>query len=364
MSNKLAWLEANVAELKRAAEKLQGGAATLPGGVSAGESRLSGAVSEPVAGPPAVVAQGGAPGGAASASAPVVPANSEPPPVVRTPPAATGAAADDVPWLLYGVLAVVLLLALFLVRRRRNAAVEPFDLASEQAPAGVTDGDAPFSLAPEAAAAVRSEESPHRATTRVRAATSIPVPAAAAPAAAARRESALPAVSTPALPVDHGMGGAAPALELAEIMLSFGRVSGAARTLEEYIAALPQESARPWIRLLHLYQRNGMRQEFEALTVKLNRNFNVEILAWEEERRSGELELEPIAGIPAKAETLADIPRLRDDIVALWGKPECRDYLENLLRDNRQGKRKGFPLAIAEEILFLIDLAAAREVSR
>jgi alkylation response protein AidB-like acyl-CoA dehydrogenase len=61
------------------------------------------------------------------------------------------------------------------------------------------------------------------------------------------------------------VGGAAPAIELAEIMLSFGRVSGAARTLEEYVAALPQESARPWIRLLHLYRRNGMRKEFEAL---------------------------------------------------------------------------------------------------
>jgi pilus assembly protein FimV len=107
-----------------------------------------------------------------------------------------------------------------------------------------------------------------------------------------------------------------------------------------------------------------MRKEFEALTVKLNRNFNVEILAWDNETSSGELELVPLAGAAAKAHTLEDIPRLRDEIVALWGKPECLGYLENLLRDNRQGKRKGFPLAVAEEILFLIDLAAAHESAR
>ncbi|HRL78488.1 MAG TPA: hypothetical protein PK440_21120, partial [Candidatus Accumulibacter phosphatis] len=183
--------------------------------------------------------------------------------------------------------------------------------------------------------------------------------------AAATRAAPVPAGAAPPpppLPVDSGIAGATPAIELAEIMLSFGRVSGAARTLEEYIAALPQESIRPWIRLLHLYQRSGMRKEFEALTVKLNRNFNVEILRWDAGRTGDELELVPLAGAPTTPETLEDIPRLRDEIVALWGKPECQGYLENLLRDNRQGKRKGFPLAVAEEILFLIDLAAVRDL--
>ena len=300
-------------------------------------------------------------GAAANTPASAAPATNEAPRVVRTPPAAP-AAAEEEHWLFYGVLVLFLLAALFLFRRRRNATVGPLGVASEDAAAGTTKGESQFSLTPEAAAAVPIEAPPRRAVVPVSAPT--PVAATVSPAVAERRDAAPPAVAAPLLPADHGLGGAAPAIELAEIMLSFGRVSGAARTLEEYIAALPQESARPWIRLLHLYQRNGMRKEFEALTVKLNRNFNVEILAWENETGRRGLELIPLAGAAAKAETLEDIPRLRDEIVALWGKPECLGYLENLLRDNRQGKRKGFPLAIAEEILFLIDLAAAHDVAR
>jgi pilus assembly protein FimV len=348
MSNKLAWLEANVAELKRATERLQGGAAALPGGDPAGEPRLPAAGAGSASAPPAVAAQGGAPLAAAT-----VPARSEAPPTV----------AESGSWLIYGAAALLLLLSLLLVRRRRNAAIEPLQPATAQAPARAAFGDSQFSLTPDAAAAVPIEQLPRRATVPSTAPSTAPsIAPTAAPSAEATRESTLAAA--PPLAVDHGVGGAAPAIELAEIMLSFGRVSGAARTLEEYVAALPQESARPWIRLLHLYRRNGMRKEFEALTVKLNRNFNVEILAWETGKASGELELVPLAGAPAKAETLEDIPRLRDEIIALWGKPECHGYLEKLLRDNRQGKRKGFPLAVAEEILFLIDLAAARDAAR
>lgn len=363
MSNKLAWLEANVAELKRAAEKLQGGAAALPGGVAAGESRLPGAVGGSAGSPPGAAAHGDASGAAANTPLSSVPAKNEPPRAVRTQPAAP-AATEEEHWLFYGGLVLVLLVALFLFRRRRGAAVDPLGAAGEEVAAGTTSGESRSSLPPEAAAAVPIEAPPRRAAVTLSAPAPAAVAAAVAPAVAARRDSAPPAVAAPLQLADQGVGGAAPAIELAEIMLSFGRVNGAARTLEEYIAALPQESARPWIRLLHLYQRNGMRKEFEALTVKLNRNFNVEILAWDNETSSGELELVPLAGAAAKAHTLEDIPRLRDEIVALWGKPECIGYLENLLRDNRQGKRKGFPLAVAEEILFLIDLAAAHESAR
>ncbi|MCM8611321.1 hypothetical protein [Accumulibacter sp.] len=370
MSNKLAWLEANVAELKRAAEKLQGGAAALPGGDAAGEPRPSGAVAGSAGSPPGAAAQGAAPSAAANTPASAASATNEPPRVVRTQPAAP-ATAEEEHWLFYGLLVLVLLVALFLFRRHRNATVEQLGGESEQAAAGTTNDRHQFSLTPAAAAAVPIEAPQRRTAVPLPAHVPAPVPlpapvpvaATVAPAVAEGGDAAPPTVAAALLPPDQGLGGASPAIELAEIMLSFGRVSGAARTLEEYIAALPQESARPWIRLLHLYQRNGMREEFEALTVKLNRNFNVEILAWENEKVSGELELIPLAGAAAKARTLEDVPRLRDEIVALWGKPECLGYLENLLRDNRQGKRKGFPLPVAEEILFLIDLAAAREVS-
>lgn len=39
-----------------------------------------------------------------------------------------------------------------------------------------------------------------------------------------------------------------PVMELADIMLSFGRVKGAAQTLQEYIDSNPQDALQPWIR--------------------------------------------------------------------------------------------------------------------
>ena len=147
-------------------------------------------------------------------------------------------------------------------------------------------------------------------------------------------------------------------------MISFGRIAGAAKTLEEYLAANPKESLQPWIRLLHIYQRNGMRGEFEALSLKLNRNFNVEIMRWDDGGSvpSGELELVPLEPVePAKVMTLEAIPRLCDQIVALWGTAACVDFLEKLLRDNRGGERIGFPLPVVEEILLLTEVMAARE---
>jgi hypothetical protein len=175
-----------------------------------------------------------------------------------------------------------------------------------------------------------------------------------------------PAVPAPASLTSYTgpeIASAAPALELAEIMLSFGRVTGAARTLEEYLAALPQESLRPWIRLLQIYESNGMRKEFEALTLKLNQSLNVEVIRWSGGEAGEGLELLLAGGASGKATTLEEIPRICDQIISLWGRPECCPYLEKLLRDNRDGQRSGFTLPIVEEVSFLIDLSGAREAT-
>ena len=72
-----------------------------------------------------------------------------------------------------------------------------------------------------------------------------------------------------------------PVMELAEIMLSFGRVKGAAQALQEYIDTNPQEALKPWIRLMDVYRMAGMRHEFEKVARELNKNFNVEVQKWE-----------------------------------------------------------------------------------
>lgn len=148
-----------------------------------------------------------------------------------------------------------------------------------------------------------------------------------------------------------------PVLELADIMLSFGRVKGAAQTLQDYIDANPQEALQPWIRLLDVYRMADMREEFERIARELNRNFNVKIQTWETPETSdalpGGLSLVPVS---EAVNSLEDIPRLMTKVIELWEGGDVLGYLNHLLRDNRAGERQGFPLPIIDEILFLIEL--------
>jgi hypothetical protein len=149
-----------------------------------------------------------------------------------------------------------------------------------------------------------------------------------------------------------------PVMELADIMLSFGRVEGAAQTLKEYIEANPQEALQPWVKLLDIYRSGDMHEQFDDLAQKLNRNFNVELQQWDPEPPPAEL-----AGSdnPAKANSLEEMPHICEQIVSRWGRDGCLDYLHQLLRDNRGGQRSGFTLPIVQEILLLIEILVARE---
>lgn len=156
-----------------------------------------------------------------------------------------------------------------------------------------------------------------------------------------------------------------PVMELADIMLSFGRVKGAAQALQEYIDNNPQEALQPWIRLMDVYRMAGMRNEFEEVARNLNQNFNVEVQQWEPAqssttRHSLDLVLdetvESVAPIGPRPERLEDLPRLMSTITELWAEGDVVGYLYQLLRDNRGGKRVGFSLPVVEEILFLVEL--------
>jgi hypothetical protein len=154
-----------------------------------------------------------------------------------------------------------------------------------------------------------------------------------------------------------------PVMELADIMLSFGRVKGAAQALQEYIDNNPQEALQPWIRLMDVYRMAGMRTEFESVARNLNQHFNVEIQQWDLEqlqasRPSLDLELDAAASAPLapRPESLEDMPRIMKVVCELWQTGDVVGYLYQLLRDNRGGKRLGFALAVVEEILFLVEL--------
>jgi hypothetical protein len=159
-----------------------------------------------------------------------------------------------------------------------------------------------------------------------------------------------------------------PVMELADIMLSFGRVKGAAQALQEYIDHNPQEALQPWIRLMDVYRMAGLRAEFDSVARNLNQNFNVEIQQWDPDepthnRHTLDMVFDDDAGVeikspvtPTKASGIEDMPRIMQQVTDLWRHGDVVAYLQQLLRDNREGKRAGFPLEVVSDMLFLIDL--------
>ena len=147
-----------------------------------------------------------------------------------------------------------------------------------------------------------------------------------------------------------------PVMELADIMLSFGRVKGAAQALQEYIDNNPQEALQPWIRLMDVYRMAGMRDEFERVASNLNQHFNVEVQNWSSPESSAEVDIDLEKPVAPKPQSLEDMPRLMAMVTELWSKGDVVGYLYQLLRDNRGGQRMGFALPVVEDILFLIEL--------
>ncbi len=150
-----------------------------------------------------------------------------------------------------------------------------------------------------------------------------------------------------------------PVMELADIMLSFGRVKGAAQALQEFIDHNPEEALRPWIRLMDVYRMAGMRAEFETVARDLNRHFNVEIQSWDGQGAETSVGAEKVDLALAESShpsSLEEMPRLMNTIATMWGESDVVGYLYQLLRDNRGGQRQGFALSVVEDILFLIEL--------
>ena len=133
------------------------------------------------------------------------------------------------------------------------------------------------------------------------------------------------------------------AIALAEIMLTFGRVQGAAETLARHIEESSPKNPRPWLMLLDLYRRSGMRGEYTKLLPAVRRNFNLDVPAWQD--------LETTA---SGLRSLEDFKHVAERVKATWGTQEGMDYLYELVHDNRDGQRSGFPLEVVEEIVLLM----------
>lgn len=135
-----------------------------------------------------------------------------------------------------------------------------------------------------------------------------------------------------------------PALQLAEIMLSLGLDEGAAQTLVEYTEAHPRQAVHHWLKLLDIYRNSGHQEDFRETAEKLRQNFNIQAADW-------------VKANEEDVPTLENYSRLSEHVQQTWTQPEaCIAYLRNLLEDNREGARAGFPRPVAEEILLLADI--------
>jgi len=313
-------------------------------------------------------------GGAAAAEAarPAAPAATSAPAVseAAVPPEApvTKAKAGDGSWMFYTGLGLVLLLVVFWVvrRHRQRPRVEP-DL-SRLPPALVVDprrgaelpaaDDIDFDV---------GEAAPGASKIDVQFADTSPPPELVAQPSTGSTSSQF---SVAAASVDEHFE-INPVMELADIMLSFGRVKGAAQALQEFVDHSPEEALQPWIRLMDVYRMAGMREEFERVAANLNQYFNVEVQNWDSANPGtlvansdlpagavGREEPLPIEwpSSARKAKGVEELAHIRDRVIALWGGAECEPYLQGLLRDNRGGLRTGFTIEVVDEILFLIQL--------
>jgi pilus assembly protein FimV len=158
-----------------------------------------------------------------------------------------------------------------------------------------------------------------------------------------------------------------PVMELADIMLTFGRLQGAAQALQEYIARNPTEAIQPWLKLFDIYRQGNMRDDFESLAERLRQHFNIAAPAWQATDQTSQ---EPLATPDAEAShfgallpllpNIAQHPHIGDTLTRCWSSPDCVVYLNKLLRDNRDGERQGFSPAMVSELLFLIDQVEKR----
>lgn len=161
----------------------------------------------------------------------------------------------------------------------------------------------------------------------------------------------------PPPPVDRVREEMDHALDIAEVMLSYGRTTGAMQALKDYLHEHPAVSVRPWLKLLDLHRQTGMREDFERTAETVHRHFNVKVPGWDE-GVSGE----PLRsffeeeGERVEILGLEQIPHLLAKIQAAWPEVSCLEFLQHLLVDNRGGGRMGFPVSVVAEILLLEDI--------
>jgi hypothetical protein len=136
----------------------------------------------------------------------------------------------------------------------------------------------------------------------------------------------------------------------ARILVSMDRINEAISLLRHHIEEQPRASLQPWIYLLDLFRTLEKKEDFAELAKRFHLTFNVMAPQWEHKQ---------VAMIVAT--TLEEFPHIIDQLLSMWPNPEAKDYLEGLIKDNREGERAGFSMEVAKEIALLISILETRD---
>jgi hypothetical protein len=112
------------------------------------------------------------------------------------------------------------------------------------------------------------------------------------------------------------------------------------------IRAKPNTSIVIWLYMLDLLKQLNHRETFEQYAAELHQQFNVIAPAWAASNEEGP--------------SLESHAHIEKRITTEWPVLHLKPYLQNLIKDNRDGERAGFSQAEIEEILTLINVLEAR----
>lgn len=148
------------------------------------------------------------------------------------------------------------------------------------------------------------------------------------------------------------------ALEQAQIYVDIKREDVAIKLLKEQIKSAPKAALRHWLLLLDIYRKNNQKEEFLQYAKLLHKHFNVMMPSWENNT------------LPAAiATSLEQFEHISNKMTALWencekeaGKiAQTKEYLDELLLDNRSNERTGFSLEVFKEIMLLRGMLEMRQ---
>ena len=236
---------------------------------------------------------------------------------------------DGWPFVVVLALAALIATLLALRRRRTRAQLAAWPSGAAVAPARSVPARRPAPAVTQPGTAPVTHGEPV-------AAVAAPAPPAPAPQAVVKQPAAAPLDVSE---ISH-------VTEEAGVYLAFNRPDRAMEVLEEHIRTSPHSLPAAWLMLLDLYHKQGREPEFNELAQRFHAQFNAQQPSWDAYRQHAQSE-----------RGLEGFPHIVRHLVAGWNKPECRDYLDHLLRENRDGRRTGFSLAAYEDIVFLRQLA-------